>query len=228
MPTEAQTPSAGSDHAVQYDSDALSHALAELRRAAESRRVEPLCTAYQHLRIAARGMRLGELFRIVDREIEAPVENVLVSAYSHRHCFMCDDGTSLCAHCEGTGYVEENRLCPQCGGLGLTPCGFCEGTGWADRQNIPPEFRKAVLDRQLAHVRRDLQRAGETLAKATRQAMDSLSATDRRALLAWLLRLQCRMSHLAGLDDLGDSEQQARLGAMATRIEKCLEKLARG
>lgn len=202
-------------------------ALAELVHAVQRRKVESICGAYQQLRQAANGMRVKDLFAVVDNALKGPSEDIVVSAYSHRHCFMCTDGTNPCDQCEGTGYIEEGRCCPHCDGAGVVPCAFCNGTAWADRETIPHELAKAVLQRQRSHVRAEIQRVAKTFSGLSPEAISQFSPQKRRAAMGRLLRLQARLESLANHDSIDDPNEQTHLGAMAARLETCLQQLCR-
>jgi len=233
MRTETQLP--GSQFAPEsdgrqdqgYNHEGFATALAELVHAIRHRKVESICGAYQQLRQATNGMRVKDLFATVDKALKGPSEDIVVSAYSHRHCFMCADGTNPCDQCEGTGYIEEGRLCPQCDGAGVAPCAFCNGTAWADRETIPQELAKAVLQRQLSHVRTEIQRVAKTFSKLSPKVISQLPPRKRRAAMGRLLRLQARLESLVNHDSIDDPNEQTHLGAMAGQLETCLQQLCR-
>lgn len=175
----------------------LSDALRDLRQAASTRRPEPICSAYQKLRTAAGGMKLQEVFAKADQAVGEPVRPLVVSAFAHWHCFMCDDGASQCEHCEGAGTDEDGECCPGCDGLGFTPCDFCEGTGWVDRELIPHELTKPVLAHQIASVKKELDRLRKVLPNVTEQQIRGLGHEEKVKLARRLIRLQARMRDLA-------------------------------
>ncbi|MDY7009384.1 MAG: hypothetical protein SVV80_01345, partial [Planctomycetota bacterium] len=142
-----------------------------LREAVAKREAEPICLAYLALRKAAaeNGVKLAEMFERADEILSLSASDVIVSAFSHRHCFMCQDGAVSCKECKGTGFVEGGGKCPVCDGLGSMPCDFCQGTGWAARDMIPPEITQDILKRrQLANVKDDL--------KGLKRMIDKLNA----------------------------------------------------
>ena len=81
-------------------------ALSELSEALATRKVEPICTSYLALRRLARGIRAGELLDRVGQAAGEDARAVIVSAFSHRRCFMCENGTDPCNACEGTGMAD--------------------------------------------------------------------------------------------------------------------------
>ena len=207
-------------------SEPIRQALAELQEVVASRKVEPICAAYRSLREAAKGMKVKDLLELADRALGQPAAGIIVSAFSHLHCYMCNGGTMMCDQCEGAGRLENDRKCPQCDGFGVLGCNFCRGGGWAERGVVPAEIRQAVLDRQLVHVRRDLKRLTETGADLTVRKINALPQEKRREAIAWLIRLQARMTDLASIAQFLDPKGKAVLTATAARINSLLEALA--
>ena len=205
----------------------LKAALQKLCEAAREKDVESICAAYQHLRMAARKMQVGKMLQLAEQALASHGAGIamVVSAFSHRHCFMCNGGILPCQACEASGLVEEHRHCIQCDGLGLISCDFCRGTGWADRQAIPRELLRAVVDRQLLHTRDELVRVSQQLARLKGPAMRQLSEKQRRGLAAWLMRVQARLTDLANNEEIRDDAKLARLAALAANIDKTLELL---
>ncbi|MDY6913455.1 MAG: hypothetical protein SVT52_03225 [Planctomycetota bacterium] len=205
--------------------DGLRQALAELREAAVRKKVEPICSAYRAVRKAAKGMKAKMLFAMLAEAVDPQAMNLIVSAYSHRDCFMCRQGVTSCTQCEGSGEIEADRNCPACGGLGLSACAFCLGTSWADRDTIPKELRGPVLQRQWTHVQRDLEVLNKTFAGDAAEKVRSFDSQQRRSTIAWLIRLQAR---LADLNDVGIAAAEAgadetRLAAEVGRIDTYLD-----
>jgi hypothetical protein len=209
-------------------SEGMRKALLAFREAVQSKKVEPICTTYRALREVASGMKLKDLVQLADQATGLSTLNVVVSAFSHLHCFMCNDGALICDQCEGTGKLDREPQCPQCDGFGVVPCNFCRGGGLADRSVIPPELRKAVLERQLAHVRRDLKHLAETQADLAVVKINAQPQPQRRATIAWLLRLHARITDLARFTEIVDPEERARLSSAALKIAKHLEALTQG
>ena len=223
--TEQSSDKTATDTPAAAEASGLQQALAELREAVARKRVEPICAAYRAVRKAAKTMKAGMLFSMLAEAVDPQIMNLIVSAYSHRDCFMCRQGVTACTQCEGSGEIEADRSCPACGGLGLSACAFCTGTGWADRQTIPKELRKLVLQRQWTHVRRDLELLDKTFAVDAAAKVRGFDPKQRRSTIAWLIRLQAR---LADLNDVGvaaaEAEaDEARLAAEVGRIDTYLD-----
>ncbi|MGC9455471.1 MAG: hypothetical protein ACP5HU_11510 [Phycisphaerae bacterium] len=193
--TRPQDAHDGSDHIS--GANGLSDALRNLRKAAASRRPESICPAFKKLRQAGKGMKLEQLFAKADEAVGEPARPLVVSAFAHWHCFMCDDGAVECELCEGTGKDEDGEVCTACGGLGFSPCEFCNGTGWVDRDLIPEELKHAVLKHQVASVRKELDRLKKILPNVTEEQIRSLGHKEKSNLARRLLRLQARMRNLA-------------------------------
>jgi hypothetical protein len=116
--------------------------------------------------------------------------------------------------------------CPQCDGLGIEACSFCLGSGWTDRNEIPEEFRPAVLKRQAHHVEKDIDRLVQSGRKILASA-EQMTQEDRNRLAAWLIRLQARLTDLARHVKEDGDERAVRYGALAGRIDTILDTLRR-
>ena len=204
----------------------LAAALESLREAVVGRHVDPICQAYVVLRAAGGTTSARELLALATRRLNLPVAKMVISAYSHRQCYMCDDGTLACEWCEGTCRDEDGRPCLQCDGLGLATCSFCGGTGWADRATIPPALARAVAKRQLVHVRADLTELQQRTAKLAADDIDSMPSDRRGALAGQIIRLQARLAEL-GRCDICDEEHAAHIAGLAKRVGTVLETLRR-
>ena len=200
----------------------MAKAMDHFRAAAFERKPEGICAAYQALRNVADGMRIGELLRLVGEATRQDAPTLIVSAYSHRQCFMCDRGTVSCDHCGGSGELAVGRPCPRCDGIGLSACGFCGGTGWADRNSIPPEIISAVLARQLTRTRRDLRHLVQRAGRLTPKGLRLLDTAHKKDMGAWMMRLQARLLDLAQ-SEAADEAEEVRLGALAGGINDCLD-----
>ncbi len=200
----------------------LESALASLREAVRRKKVDPICAAYQKLRTRAGSLGVRDPASLVRKALGPMCEKVIVSAFSHRHCLMCDGGTVSCRPCRAKGALEDDRICPGCNGLGISSCDFCRGTGWADRDTIPPELRSPVLHRQLMHVRSELKPLAAVLAKLKPANIQALTPDRRRILAARLMRDQARLTDLADIDGLADAEESVRFASVAANIEHVL------
>jgi hypothetical protein len=105
---------------------AFKRALRELAAALYAKKVEPICTAYLALRRASRGLVVRELLARITAAGGASAVPMIVSAFAHRKCFMCEDGTTACQTCDGTGMVDRFP-CPRGGLKVVTPHGVRVG-----------------------------------------------------------------------------------------------------
>ncbi len=206
-----------------FSSSGFQRALQGLLEAMAQRQVEPICASYLALRQRAGETSAEELLEHIERHAGQGARALLLSAFSRRHCFMCRDGTSPCQACKGTG-VAEGSACPQCEGLGAEPCLFCMGSAWTDRNEVPAEFRRAVLKHHVAHVQKDVARLVKLSPKAWTSARD-LGPGQRVELATWLMRLQGRLASLAASVHDNGHQRVARFGVLASRIEKLLDAL---
>lgn len=200
----------------------LESAMALLREAARQKKVHPICTAYQKLHDRAAGLNGRGLPGLIRKALGPRGEKLIISAFSHHRCFMCDNGTVPCRPCEGRGKIEEDRICPQCDGLGFCKCDFCRGTGWTDRDTIPPELRTPVLHRQLLHVRSELAPLAKALARFKPSDIRDLAPERIRALAARLMREQARLTELTDTKVLDNTDEIARFAAAIANIEHVL------
>lgn len=206
--------------------EGLAAALEHLRRAAVTKDIEPICQAYVALRRVGADLVGRELLVLADQRLGFAAAKLVISAYSHRRCYMCSDGTVACDWCDGAGADGRGRPCSQCDGLGLTICGFCGGTGWADRATVPPELARAVARRQLAHVQADLKQLQQSVASLGRDELDHMSPARRGALGGRLVRLRARLVELSTCAACKNG-QTAHLAELAQRVGILLHALRR-
>jgi len=204
----------------------VDEALEELRASALTRHVDPICTAYSTLRDAAPDLVGRELLILAEERLKMPVARMVISAYSHKSCYMCDEGTVVCDSCEGAGEHESSRPCMLCDGLGLTVCGFCGGTGWADRSEVPPELARAVAKRQLAHVLTDLKDLQQITATLDNDEIRHMPADRRGALAGRLFRMQARLGEMAQCG-ICDEPKVAYIATLVERLDDLLDSLRR-
>lgn len=205
--------------------DKLVEFLVNLRRAADERKVERICAAYLALRDAAAGVDRRETFDLADTVLGQPTMDLVVSAYSHRHCFMCDGGTVPCEECNQIGTLADGRACVSCEGLGVVECSFCGGTGWADRSTVPAEIAPAVLNRQFCHVKAVLRRTMGVLAGFTIRQIRSLPPRKRTPVVAKLMQLHWRLEDMVCSSGVDDDKERVHLEAVADKIRATLELL---
>ena len=214
-------PSAGQAEQIR-----LSGALDHLRNAAATKDVEPICQAYAVLRRVAPSLVGRELLVLADERLGFAAAKLVISAYSHRRCYLCTDGTVACKWCEGAGVDAEAGACTQCDGLGLSVCGFCGGTGWADRTTVPPELARAVARKQLGHVQTDLKQLQHSIAKFGRDEIDRMPPDQRGALAGRLVRLRAQLIELSACD-VSNNGHAGHMVELAQRVGILLQALRR-
>jgi hypothetical protein len=203
----------------------LQLALDELRQAILTKKSEPICAAYLALQHASAGMQYKELFEAIDKVAGPTGRHMIISAFAHRQCFMCNGGAIACDQCHGTGLTSPGRICPHCDGFGIAFCTFCQGTGWAEMTTTPPEIARSVQSRQVHHVLDEMARFQQQLAVLSPEKIQSLSRADRIKLDEWLMRSQARMGELQDRHNLLDQAQEARFNAAIADIDRLLEAL---
>lgn len=225
MRAEQQADS-GENHDVTNDppagQDGLDRAILALGEAVRDKKVDPICAAYLGVHSAARGMKIAELCDRIVRDLGDGAVQAVVSAFSHRRCFMCADGMLPCEHCEDTGQIEPGRRCPHCDGYGRVICGFCQGTGWADLDTVPTEIRSSVLNRQFAHVKSELQRLLKAAPGLSEQKIKRLAPQQRDAMIAWIVRLSAQLAFLHQTHTI-DKQHEDHLLSLIPQVDKTLE-----
>ncbi len=192
--------------------------IADLAAAITAGEPERICPAY----LAAKGLWTGTvpaLLEHINHSCGPESGQEIIAAFSHLHCYMCDDGAAPCPSCEGAG-VD----CPTCNGLGAEACGFCSGTGWADEEMIPPEFQGQVRQH---HANKALHQA-QKLAEIREPAYFAASARrlphDKRVSVGlWLLRLRFRFDALAAR---ANDRKQVQFQVLAKHASKLLDAMA--
>jgi hypothetical protein len=197
-------------------------ALRELADALAARKVDEICAAYLALRQAGQEMAPQEILRRAAAVDGKMGPELIISAFSRRRCFMCEDGTTACSTCEGAGVVD-GRPCSACDGQGVEVCAFCMGLGWSDEAETPAEIRPQVRRRRVAHLKRDLEKLAKLpLARAVKSASHA-TGRQRQQLAPWLIRLQARLTKAGGTKD-GDAFA-ATCRTMSERVNRLLEAL---
>lgn len=207
----------------QADRDEFDKALAELSNSIAARKVEPICTSYLRMRTLARGMKLEEMFNRIKQASGDEALDAIISAFSHRRCFMCDGGVIPCQACQGRGSTD-GVPCLSCDGQGVEVCSFCLGTGWTDYNQIPKELRRAVLLRRFKHVEKDLARLARTVSGKSLDLVNQLSEDQKKEIIVWLIKLQARLRELAELGK-GKDRRADKFGIAAGQIERILKRL---
>lgn len=206
----------------------IEKALANLRQAARRKRVEPICNTYHELRDACEGMSGRDMLLLASKALGKTATKLLVSAFSHRFCFMCKDGVVQCDRCKGSGLidVEAGRICTRCNGIGVVACGFCMGTGWSDRSSFPPELLEAVIHRQLAHTQKELKNVVGIVSALNEEKIAKLPDDMRKTFTSRLIQLQARLIDMAGIE-IVDETEGLHMSALANKIGLCLDLLAK-
>jgi hypothetical protein len=171
----------------------LEQAMEDLKTALVERKVEPICSAYQSVRHAVRGMKTKDMFGMIEQAAGPQAKEMILSAHAHRECFMCQSGSMACDQCGGSGQIDPGRTCPSCDGLGLADCTFCRGTGWADAQMLPAELRRAVEEKHYVRAMDDLRSLQQRLVRVGINNLPRLSPEERREMASLAMRLQARL-----------------------------------
>lgn len=217
-------PNAGQNADPHPRGGPIDDALEDLRASALTRHIEPICNAYAALRQAAPDLVGRELLALAEERLKMPVAKLVIAAYSHKECYMCDEGTVVCESCEGAGQHGAGRPCTLCDGLGLTVCGFCGGTGWADKASVPAELAPAVARRQLARVMTDLKDLQQITAALDNDEIEQMGPDRRGALGGRLFRMHARLGEIARCG-VCDEQQVAYITNLATRLSSLLDAL---
>jgi len=189
--------------------------LTRLRKAVDSREAEAICLAYLALRksAATNGVQAREMFELADRALSRPAANVIICAFAHRHCPMCQDGMTECEDCEGAGVLNDGRNCLACDGIGMTSCDFCRGTGWAPPAMMAPEIAPGIRKKQqFVDVEKDLADLKPIMLGSDGRKEGRLTTEQRRSLQRWAMRLRARLNSLIHDEDLDlNTEEKKRL-----------------
>ncbi|MCK4626161.1 MAG: hypothetical protein KAV00_12665 [Phycisphaerae bacterium] len=226
IPDVSDAPAAHNDH-KNGGSGGFDEAMENLVEAISERKVEPIRIAYLGLRSANGKIPTREILDCVGRSITSKsgsVWEMIVSAFSHGHCVMCNDGVSPCRTCHGSGMVND-YVCPDCDGLGIEVCMFCAGTGWSDHHDIPAEIRPDAILRRIKHVKKDLAILDKVSEADMLASAEKLDPHQKRELASRLIRLQARLTRMAGVEVGNDTEHVAPFSAAAARIKRFLEAL---
>ena len=221
---------AGADPASQATpaGPGLPKALEALKQAILAKKIEPICMAYQAVRLAGFAMKPKEIFDAVDAAAGPSARGSIVSAFSHRQCFMCEGGTVPCDQCDGTGLAEPGRVCPNCRGFAITSCTFCQGTGWAETSTIPPEIARSVQERQVKYVMDEMVRVQQQAAVIQVEKLQLLDQPQRRRLGEWLIRLQARLDNLLERQSALSAPQKQQFTAAMSDIDRMVGGLVEG
>lgn len=221
--TPSPTPPAAGPPESPAAGSPIDKALAEFAAAAAERQVEAICAAYQHLRKVAGAAGQARLFAMASKAIGASAEEMVVSAYARRPCFMCKDGMTPCEQCDGKGTTLDNERCPLCDGLGDVGCPFCRGSAWAERGTVPPDILQQVLRAQLDNIKRDVTGLPKLLS-ALRTHKDEVGPqTARREIVGSLARLGARITDLFQRQAVPQGPEYNLLQAVLANIGKLVK-----
>ena len=203
----------------------LETALTTLHKALQRKKSDQICAAYEAVRQTAMHMKVDDMFALAESHLKEPIRDMVVSAYSHRHCFMCDRGSRVCDQCHGAGLGEEDRPCLACEGMGVSECSFCGGTGWADRNNVPREILSDVTHRQLQHAREGMQILAKKLVGVPIETLQKLPRQRRLKLASHMMRIRARIEDLARAGAIPHADQKEHLLAKAHKLQNGLSAL---
>ncbi|MHC4715857.1 MAG: DnaJ-like cysteine-rich domain-containing protein [Planctomycetota bacterium] len=178
-------------------------ALDSFVRAVADGKSETICSSYMALRSVSGGLPFRQVLAAIDRAIGDNAGNVIVSAFAHRRCFMCGDGTRPCTTCHGGGMVERFR-CPNCEGLGVEACPFCLGSGWHAWEDMPEEIRDHARQHRRQRLRKDLDRLAEIPADKATSSARKATTEKRRRWATSLMRLHGKLVVLTRHDSDGE------------------------
>jgi hypothetical protein len=198
-------------------------ALGNFVAAIARRKIEPICVSYVALRRASGKRSTRELLDRLETSVGREGLALLISAFSHRRCYMCARGVNPCRTCEGSGRSADGGACLQCDGLAVEACDFCGGSGLSDAAVIPEEFRLRACEQRLARVDRQIHQLFRMpLPAEVRNAR--LDPAQRAELAGWLIRILGRVADLTALTS-GNGHTE-RFESATRRARAMLEAIA--
>lgn len=205
----------------------MKKAVESFASAAESRRIENICKAYETLKASANGLGIHNVIPLADKLIGKSALSLVVSAYSHEKCFMCQGGSIPCEAC-GDDDSGTRTECSHCNSTGLAPCEFCEGTGWVGNDVIPHELLKAVWRHRLKSTHKVLEKYARLYDKVFLDALSRRPLDDpqRRMAIAETIRLAAKLRVLANSCAVSDPAHVKHLMAAEQKVRICLTMLA--
>jgi hypothetical protein len=207
--------------------DPLVKAIESFASAAETRRIENICQAYETLKSSANGMGVQDLLPLVDKAIGKSALSLIVSAYAHEKCFMCQSGSIPCEAC-GDDDTDTRSRCEHCSSTGLAPCEFCAGTGWVGNDVIPHELRRAVWKYRLKHTHKLLEKYARLYDRVFLDALSRRPLDDpqRRRAIVETLRLSAKLRSLTESCAVTDPKHAKHLLAAEQKVRICLTMLS--
>ena len=205
----------------------VTKAIETFAAAAQSRRIENICKAYQTLKSSVNGLGIQQVLPLADKVLGQSAIALVVSAYSHERCFMCSNGSVTCESCSEED-TDTRTDCLHCNSTGLAPCEFCEGTGWVGNDVIPRELRRAVWHSRLKHTHTILENYARIYTPKLIEALSKRPAGDDKRRLAILetIRLAAKIHALARSCVVTDPEQRKHFASAEQKLRTCLTMLA--
>lgn len=208
-------------------SPALAKAIEEFAAATETRRIENICKAYQAIKTAGDGLPIAEILPMIDEVIGQSSGAVIVSAYSHGHCFMCTNGSVPCEACNDYESAERTE-CSHCNSTGLAPCDFCDGSGWIANDVIPHELHRAVWKNRLKRTHKVLEKYAALYTQPFLQdlAMRPFDNEQRQRAIMETIRLSAKLHALTNSCAVTDPVHRKHLESAEQKVRTCLNMLA--
>lgn len=234
MPHEtrrSRTTSSGNNQPTQEnlrDSDPpnLGESLENLRTNARAgQHVGPICGAYQSVHDAAVGMEPKQVYALVYQTLTRQEFDIVISAFSHFHCFMCQDGIVQCETCKGKGMLDDTSACPQCHGFAITACPFCGGTAWVEDRMIPEELEDLVLKRRIRHIDKAIKSFAKLASMKILQRLRDGPAQRRQRAAGVAIQLAARLEKLATQVQPQSPDKTAQFTSTARKVIICLKQL---
>jgi hypothetical protein len=228
---ESQSGQPGGQPAGKIDMDQLpepvAKAIESFTAAAQTRRIENICQAYETLKSSANGMGIQHVLPLVDQTLGKSALTLVVSAYAQEKCFMCQNGSIPCEAC-GDDDADTRAKCSHCTSTGLAPCEFCAGTGWVGNDVIPHELRGAVWRNRLKQTHKILEKYARLYTKVFLDALSRRPLDDpqRRQAISETIRLAAKLHALAGSRVVSDPEHAKHLQMAEQKVRTCLTMLS--
>jgi hypothetical protein len=195
--------------------------------AAKTRRIENITEAYQALKSSANGMGLQHLLPIADKVLGKSALSLIVAAFSHEKCFMCQNGMVACEACEDED-AHTQAKCEHCNSTGQASCEFCAGTGWVGNDVIPHELQHAVWKSRLKHTHKLLEKYARLynrvfLDDLSRRAMND---PQRHLAIVETIRLASKLRALIQSHAVVNPEHAKHLDTAEQKLRACLTMLS--
>jgi hypothetical protein len=208
---------------------AVAGAVESLAAAAQTRRIENICKAYEELKTSANGFGIQHLLTLADKVIGKSALSLIVSAYANEKCFMCTNGSSPCEACsEDEAEADSQTKCSNCNSTGLAPCEFCAGTGWVGNDVIPRELHRSVWRKRLKHTHHILEQYATLYTKAFLDDLSKRPTSDpqRRQAIVETIRLASKLHALTQSSAVTDPKHSKHLATAEEKVSNCLKTLS--